>query len=1199
MARKAPARAILFCGIDANARFGGAAPSPSPATAEGRNGQLLCEFMANQRLTSTALVDSEGHNVCTWTSPNGKDSCIDYLLFPAEMSSNIRTVGAIQGFADTHPKDHKPLLADVCWTLRSSTQAPRFRLDTARMRTVEGRATLAAIHEATPSVPWYTDVDSHALILTRHLQHQLAHFFPVQAATPRQYTISDETWAAIRLKRHAKRVGHRIQMQLRRETLMEVWLTWRGVSSPKSAMRQRRLRMLSAQCCHHVVQANATYRQLSRRDCAQRARQLFFEAKGKGPEAMAQHLRSLTRSGRRFKPLPTQPCIHDQDGKAVDDPFLALGQHFAKDEHGHLCTDLSELATTSQPRAFDQGDPFPREDVISMPKLTVAFASLANHKAAGLTGVPPEAFSQSAAQAASKYWPLYLKATLRKQCPTLWRGGRAVPIGKPQKPIGTLAAWRSILLIESAAKGIASAARDSLLAGFEKILQPGQGGSRRGAPLQLPMIYAQSTLDFLIRKGISGGLIFIDGKAAFYATFREIVLGQDALLTPQQIERLVQLISPDETIQEAILTAAFAPGLLASADVSPALRDYLASSLHRTWFLIGNQAIFRTHAGSMPGAPLADLVFQFAFGHFMERAYERIHQLDLDLMVSANHPQYDDVKYKVPAGSWMDDIVYPISSSSAAQLIPRAQQLLKVVAEELACIGIRVNVEKGKSEALLHFCGPSSKKVRHHWLTENNAVFPVELPGQQIGHMHIVASYVHLGSLVSFDRSPVPDIRRRAGLARETRRKIHRPLLTNVFLSPQERLTMHWSLVVRKFLHGAGLWVFRLDRDQVTFTAAYMSLIRPICMPVLGIPAKGLEDSLVCAICGFPDPGLLRDLELISLVPAVSKMTCQALHAMLHDSNWLREVTAAWNRLCTSQHQLSCQELLDSLQRDLSSAIATLRATRRRIRLQLRAKQDEARTQAKARHAACFTGWIFIPLDSLPSTFTHQCNICGHRCATASGLAVHKLHRHGQSADAGITGSATLCPSCGIEFWEPYRLRDHLRKHPNCLLPIIESDVDFEGQSRTSHQQLAWRPAVKVPFVQPWWATLHPVRTEVQSTVFQEHSVSICNALDALDLALKKRHSPKSALEALFERVREAKSCTECALSEFVSPDHPLFSFAELAVWLARCPGGPSRFDGIGFRAAVDSGNVMIRLAGAARHDSTDPIQHALMRSLL
>ena len=374
---------------------------------------------------------------------------------------------------------------------------------------------------------------------------------------------------------------------------------------------------------------------------------------------------------------------------------------------------------------------------------------------------------------------------------------------------------------------------------------------------------------------------------------------------------------------------------------------------------------------------------------------------------------------------------------------------------------------------------------------------------------------------------------------------------------------------------------------------------RSRCMFPPDIISKGLEDSLVCAICGFPEPGLLRDLELISLAPAVSKMTCKALHAMLQDSLWLREVTAAWNRLCAGQRQLSCHELLAALQSEHRSSVAILRATRRRIRLQLRDKQEEAQTQAKARHAACFTGWIFIPLESRPTTFTHQCNICGHHCATASGLAVHKLHRHGRAADAGITGSATLCPTCGIEFWEPYRLRDHLRKHSNCLLPFVESDVDFEGHSRTSHQQLAWRPAVKVPFVQPWWATLNPERTEAFSTASNEHSASIAKALNALDLALKKQHSPKSALEALFERVREAKSCTECALSEFVSIDHPLFSFAELAAWLARCPGGPCRFDGIGFRAAVDSGNVMIRLAGASGVDSTDPVQHALMRSLL
>ena len=179
-------------------------------------------------------------------------------------------------------------------------------------------------------------------------------------------------------------------------------------------------------------------------------------------------------------------------------------------------------------------------------------------------------------------------------------------------------------------------------------------------------------------------------------------------------------------------------------------------------------------------------------------------------------------------------------------------------------------------------------------MVERNATFPVKLAAEVPSQMQIVASYMHLGSTISVDRTPQFDIKRRAAAARDARRKIHRPLLTNPFLSVEERLTMHWSLVMLKFLHGAGLWTFRLDRDFHSFSAAYLSLVRPICQPILGIPTKGLDDDTVCAMCGFPSARLLRDLELIAMAPAIGSRACEALQSLLSNSTWLEEVAMAW-----------------------------------------------------------------------------------------------------------------------------------------------------------------------------------------------------------------------------------------------------------------------------------------------------------------
>ena len=187
---------------------------------------------------------------------------------------------------------------------------------------------------------------------------------------------------------------------------------------------------------------------------------------------------------------------------------------------------------------------------------------------------------------------------------------------------------------------------------------------------------------------------------------------------------------------------------------------------------------------------------------------------------------------------------------------------------------------------------------------------------------------------------------------------------------------------------------------------------------------------------------------------------------------------------------------------------------------------------------------------------------------------------------------------CGTEFWEQHRLRDHLRKNPSCLVPLIESDVEFPGRSRTSHTQRAWRPAVRVPFVQPFWATLRPDVTPVRSGSLDAFSASIRTSLDSLGMALNKRHSPKEALTILIARVRGAVSSTECAIETLVSPDHHLFSFVEFAFWLCASSDELGIFDGVGFRAARCQGKVLLRFADATRQDCTEPSLVALARML-
>ena len=334
------------------------------------------------------------------------------------------------------------------------------------------------------------------------------------------------------------------------------------------------------------------------------------------------------------------------------------------------------------------------------------------------------------------------------------------------------------------------------------------------------------------------------------------------------------------------------------------------------------------------------------------------------------------------------------------------------------------------------------------------------------------------------------------------------------------------------------------------------------------------------------------------MAAAVGSQACDALCHLLTDSTWLEEVAAAWKRICNPGCSLTVMALLAEWRASPQHTAATVRAARRKCRLTCKHAQPAALQQARIISSNSFTGWIGIDLATVNCT-RFQCHFCGQHCASASGLAVHQLHTHGLHASAGAAGDATLCPACGVEFWEQHRLRDHLRKNPACLVPLVESDIDFPGRSKTSHSQRAWRPAVRVPFVQPFWATLRPSPTPVNPCVPEAFSSSILTSLDSLGLAFRKQHSPKEALTALIARIRGAVGSTKCACESLVPPDHPLFHFVDFAFWLCTSTDDLGVYDGFGFRAARCQGKVMIRFAESSEPDCTDPAWTSLVRMLV
>ena len=292
-------------------------------------------------------------------------------------------------------------------------------------------------------------------------------------------------------------------------------------------------------------------------------RRVLEEAKQQGDVQLACVLRGVMKTGRRYrKPTVTQALYKNGTPIVEHDEILAeLSRHFAEAEKGQEIS-ISELCAERAAVVAEDSKELTAADLISLPELTRGFMGLKLGKAPGITGFPSEIYKLAAREAAWTHWPIVAKAMLRQTVPIAWSGTLVAGIGKPGKDPSSVQGWRSIALYEAAAKGIAKSFRERMLPAFANIAHEAQCGARRGCPIELPSNYVRAYIQAARRQGVSGGVLFLDGRSAYYTTLREHLVGVDALNDARKLEDLLCALHPDVDMRDALFAQLLGPGLL-------------------------------------------------------------------------------------------------------------------------------------------------------------------------------------------------------------------------------------------------------------------------------------------------------------------------------------------------------------------------------------------------------------------------------------------------------------------------------------------------------------------------------------------------------------------------------------------------------------------------------------------------------------
>ena len=260
---------------------------------------------------------------------------------------------------------------------------------------------------------------------------------------------------------------------------------------------------------------------------------------------------------------------------------------------------------------------------------------------------------------------------------------------------------------------------------------------------------------------------------------------------------------------------------------------------------VDRASIYKTRTGSVPGAPLADVIYQLAMVGFHKQLREMLQEEGLQVIccdASLNKSCRSSV------AAWVDDLAVPLEACKASQLVPRIALAMKTIDRCMQVTGVQVNYSAGKTEAVVCWRGLGARQVRHAWMIEQNGWVHVEMQKGRRVKLKLNDKYVHLGALDTVDTDLPAEIKHRKSVAQPAFSALRRRVLFNPFLSVVEKVRLVCQGPITSLMHSSGTWVISNERECKALHGAYMSMVRPCVRPLFGLTSRKLRDEEVCCL---------------------------------------------------------------------------------------------------------------------------------------------------------------------------------------------------------------------------------------------------------------------------------------------------------------------------------------------------------------
>eukprot|EP00929_Paragymnodinium_shiwhaense_P073979 TRINITY_DN37820_c0_g2_i1.p1 TRINITY_DN37820_c0_g2~~TRINITY_DN37820_c0_g2_i1.p1 ORF type:complete len:1803 (+),score=349.39 TRINITY_DN37820_c0_g2_i1:54-5462(+) len=693
---------------------------------------------------------------------NDGKSLIDHISLPTRWSKHGITAATDQDTDISLKKiDHIGMKCEITIDSLSQTvlTSSRQRLPYDLQKAKEDTQGVTEILESIPEVQWETHVDQHWQEVQQHVVGMLSEKYPRRAHAELPDWMKEDTYEKIKLKAG---IFKTIVAEKRKE------------NSDKEKIKRLNAEMKAA---------GNMVRQLVTRD----KRTTLDDIAGKSVAAFNDgNAKEAYRQLKRLRPYKSRMAAPH---KAVDEDIILCKEEHIQDDwlrywadyfDGKICTFEEMVRNAQQVAPWDDYDKVLR----SLPNVCELTHFIKKQKSGRQHGndlIPAEIWKISATISAQKIYGLLLKVWMGGVRPLQWQGDIHVTIPKQAGK------FRGVCLADSMAKITNGMVRSRLIQEVEDNAPVTAFGAIAGRGTDLAIHTRVMATQVMEKKGTSSAMLFVDLVAAFDEVNRSKLIGMLDLQDP--VHRLV------------------------------------AVNHDNTWTTtIGSDFVATTNKGVKQGDPIADATFVMYIVPCLHAIARYAQQMGYQLNVASRngqalHPgQAIQEWVQLTDISYIDDITAMICGDDADAIMNGVVDMCNAIHDIMQDYSFKLNVGKGKTEAVVRLCGRGSGKTKAALAKDGYVV------STKAGTLRIVDQYTHIGIVHAFENESnrvAAHVCRRMKMKAMEQDKIFR---SRVFKEEHKQKAM--AICLASALYGAAVWPTMTRRNIRAIETEYMKMMR-------------------------------------------------------------------------------------------------------------------------------------------------------------------------------------------------------------------------------------------------------------------------------------------------------------------------------------------------------------------------------------